>query len=47
MIKLISAVLAGVVGAVLAVTAAWGVVHSQTAAPSTNPAAANVVQYGH
>lgn len=44
--KLVSAVIAGVVGVLLAVGAAFAVVSSSTAAPSKNPASENVVQYG-
>lgn len=44
--KWVSAILSGVVGAVLAVLAAWGVVSSSTSAPSQNPAGQQTVQYG-
>ncbi len=44
--KLISLVLSGVVGATLAAVAAYGVVSSSTAAPSHNPAKAQIVDYG-
>ena len=44
--KWISAILSGLVGAVLAVVAAWGVVSSSTAAPDHNPAGSQVVDYG-
>lgn len=44
--KWISAILSGLVGAVLAVLAAWGVVSSSTAAPDHNPAGSQVVDYG-
>ena len=45
--KLISAAIAGVVGAVLAGTAVWGVVDSATKAPGKNPASAPIVAYGN
>jgi hypothetical protein len=48
--KWISVAVSGVVGAGLAVVAAWGVVSSNTAAPNHNPAGpANQqsVQYGN
>lgn len=44
--KWISAIVSGVVGVGLAVVAAWGVVSSNTAAPSANPAGNQTVQYG-
>lgn len=42
----IAAVVSGVVGATLAVVAAWGVISSSTAAPSHNPAGSQIVDYG-
>ncbi len=45
--KLISAVVAGLLGALLAGTAVWGVVDSATKAPSKNPASAPIVSYGN
>jgi hypothetical protein len=47
--KWISAAVSGLLGAGLAVVAAWGVVSSATHAPSQNPAPANLqkVQYGN
>jgi hypothetical protein len=42
----ITAAISGVVGAVLAVVAAWAVVSSSTAAPDHNPAGQQVVEYG-
>ena len=45
--KLISVVVAGIVGAVLAGTAVWGVVASSTAAPKHSPASAQIVSYGN
>ncbi len=45
--KLISAVAAAAIGAVLAGTAVWGVVSSSTAAPKHNPASAPIVNYGN
>lgn len=45
--KLISAVVAGILGAVLAGTAVWGVVDSATKAPGKNPASAPIVSYGN
>ena len=45
-IKLISILVSGLAGAGLAVAAALGVVHSNTAPPSSNPAANVVVSYG-
>jgi len=45
--KLISAVVAGILGAVLAGTAVWGVVSSATKAPGHNPASAPIVSYGN
>jgi hypothetical protein len=44
--KLISTVLAVIVGAVLAVGAAYGVATSQTKAPNTNPASKQIIDYG-
>ncbi|SHF59469.1 Protein of unknown function [Jatrophihabitans endophyticus] len=47
MVKWISAAVAGIIGATLAAFAAWGVVSSNTAAPSHNPAdAGQIVTYG-
>ncbi len=46
--KLISAVVAGVIGVVLAGTAVWGVVSSTTAAPKNNPVdTVAVIPYGN
>ena len=45
-IKLLSIIASGLAGAGLAVAAAVGVVHSNTAAPSNNPAAHVIVDYG-
>lgn len=47
--KWISAVVSGLLGAGLAVAAAFGVVSSSTAAPNHNPAPANeqTIQYGN
>jgi hypothetical protein len=42
----ITGAVSGLVGAVLAVLAAWGVISSTTAAPSHNPAGQQVVDYG-
>lgn len=44
--KLISAIVSAVVGCALAALAAWGVVTSNTSAPSHNPAAGQIVNYG-
>jgi hypothetical protein len=45
--KLISTVIAGIIGAALAGTAVWGVVTSTTAAPKKNPAdTVEVIPYG-
>ena len=44
--KIISIVISGVVGLALSGFAAWGVVSANTAAPSHNPAAGQVVDYG-
>jgi hypothetical protein len=44
--KWISVIVSGVIGVGLAAVAAWGVVSSNTAAPSHNPANVSVVQYG-
>lgn len=46
MTKVLSALGAAVVGAVVAFFAVTGVVHSTTAAPATNPAAGQIIQYG-
>jgi len=43
---LIAVVVSGVVGASLAIVAAWGVISSSTAAPSHNPAGSQIVDYG-
>jgi hypothetical protein len=45
--KLLSVVGAGIVGALLAGTAVWGVVSATTAAPKHNPASAPIVSYGN
>jgi len=45
--KLLSVVAAGIVGALLAGTAVWGVVDSATKAPKHNPASAPIVAYGN
>jgi len=45
--KLLAVTIAGIVGAVLAGTAVWGVVASSTAAPRHNPASAQIVSYGN
>lgn len=45
--KWISIGVSGVVGVVLATVAAWGIVSANTAAPSHNPANAQVVDYGN
>lgn len=47
--KWISTAVSGLVGAGLAVVAAWGVVSSSTAAPNHNPAPADkqTIQYGN
>ena len=42
----ISVIESGVIGAILAAAAAFGVVSSNTAAPSHNPASAQIVDYG-
>ena len=50
MTKWISAVASGLLGAGLAVVAAWGIVSSTTAAPHHNPAGSanqQTVQYGN
>lgn len=44
--KWISIIVSGLVGGALAAVAAWGVVSSSTAAPSHNPAQAQIVDYG-
>lgn len=44
--RLISVVVSGVLGAILAALAAYGVVSANTAAPAHNPASHNVVNYG-
>lgn len=44
--KLISVAVSGVLGAILAAVAAFGVVSSNTAAPKHNPASAQIVRYG-
>ena len=43
---LITAGVSVVVGGVLAVLAAWGIISSSTAAPDHNPAASQIVDYG-
>jgi hypothetical protein len=45
--KLLSLVAAGIIGAVLAGVAVAGVVSSSTAAPKTNPASSQIVDYGN
>lgn len=45
--KLLSVVVAGIIGALLAGTAVWGVVSASTAAPKHNPASAPIVSYGN
>jgi hypothetical protein len=45
--KLISVVISGIIGALLAGTAVWGVVSSSTAAPKHNPASQQIVTYGN
>ena len=48
--KWVSAIVSGLIGVALAAAAAWGVVTSNTAAPSQNPAGNSnqqVVQYGN
>jgi hypothetical protein len=45
--KLISVVISGIIGALLAATAVWGVVSSSTAAPKHNPAGQQIVTYGN
>ena len=45
--KLISAAIAGIVGALLAGTAVWGVVSTSTKAPAHNPASAQITTYGN
>lgn len=45
--KLISLIISAVVGAGLATAAVMGVVSSSTAAPSHNPASAQIVDYGN
>lgn len=44
--KWISVAVSAVLGVGLAAVAAWGVVSSNTAAPSHNPAGNQIVQYG-
>ncbi len=44
--KTLAVVGSAIVGAALAVVTGWAIFSSQTAAPSTNPADNNVVQYG-
>lgn len=44
--KWISIAVSTVIGAALAVIAAWGVISSSTSAPSGNPAGQQIVQYG-
>ena len=45
--KLISIAVSAVVGLALSGFAAWGIISANTAAPSTNPANAQVVPYGN
>lgn len=45
--KIYSIVVSAVVGVGLSAFAAWGVVSAQTAAPSKNPATAQIVDYGN
>lgn len=46
--KIISTAVAGIIGAVLAATAVWGVVSAATAAPDKNPAeTVEVIPYGN
>jgi hypothetical protein len=45
--KLISLVVAAIVGALLAGTAVAGIISSSTAAPNKNPANAQIVDYGN
>jgi hypothetical protein len=45
--KWLSVAVSGVIGAVLAALAAWGVISANTAAPSHNPASAQIVDYGN
>lgn len=47
MAKLISLIISAIVGAALAGVAVAGVVSSTTAAPRTNPASAQIVDYGN
>jgi hypothetical protein len=44
--KLLSTAIAAVLGAALAVSAAYGVATSQTKAPNTNPASKQIIDYG-
>lgn len=44
--KIISIAVSAVVGLALSGVAAWGIVSANTAAPSHNPANAQVVDYG-
>ena len=46
MMRWISVVGAGFVGAVLAAFAGWGVISASTAAPDHNPATTQVIDYG-
>jgi hypothetical protein len=45
--KVISIVVSAVVGLALSGVAAWGIVSANTAAPSSNPANGQVVDYGN
>jgi hypothetical protein len=45
--KLISLIVSAIVGAALAGLAVAGVVSSTTAAPKTNPASSQIVDYGN
>jgi len=45
-VRLISVAVSGVLGAILAALAAYGVVTANTAAPAHNPANNHIVSYG-
>ena len=47
MAKVISLIISAIIGASLAGVAVAGVVSSSTAAPKTNPASAQIVDYGN
>ena len=47
MVKLVSLIASAIVGALLAGTAVAGVISSSNAAPKTNPASAQIVDYGN